>query len=79
MLRFSIRGQGGEASHALLARMRKGGAAGWRCLTLELQRGERSRALDPHRLGSSQLADLAEQAERAAWAKVGVKIPGEGF
>jgi hypothetical protein len=87
-LKFSIRGRDGEREHSLVVVMRRRAErllhldamkSQWRATRLELRARGRVRNLNPRRLTHSQREDLADQAERAAYAKLGMRIPGEGF
>jgi hypothetical protein len=88
-LRFSIRGNDGERSHALVATMRRRPQKNsvsleatmptWKCTRLILRKGGLQRPINPRKLTREQAEDLALQAERAAYARLGMRISAEGF
>lgn len=87
-LRFSLRGLGGEKSHALVAVLSRR-AQGldslsakvpqWRLRSLVLHAYGRERDIPRRLVNKFQREELALQAERAAQARVGIRIPAEGF
>ncbi len=87
-LKFSVRGADGEREHSLVAVMRRSKKPAialdarqphWRAVRLELRAKGRARSLNPRRLTRSQREDLADQAERLAYARIGLRLNGEGF
>jgi hypothetical protein len=87
-LRLSIRGNDGERSHALVATMTRRDASlnyldaqkpQWRLRRLELRAHGRARVIPRRKITRDMHEDLSQQAERAAYARLGMRIPAEGF
>jgi proline dehydrogenase len=88
VLRFSIRGSSGETEHALVAVMTRRDASlnyldaqkpQWRLRRLELRAHGRARVIPRRKITRDMHEDLAMQAERKAYAVLGMRIPAEGF